>query len=109
MRKSFACAIATAVVTASALSYVTTARAGLLPLNADALKAAEPTGAIDAHYYGSDFIAGAATGFVGAFVLTTSCYPCNCGCYRNYPNYYYHRFHYPDSFYHPRHDYRSYY
>jgi hypothetical protein len=106
MRKSIACLFATAVVSASALNV---ARAGLLPLEADAMRAAERTEVIGVHYHGSDFIAGAAIGFVGVFDLTNPCYPCDCGCYRTYPHYYYHRFHFPDRFYHPRYGYRTYY
>jgi hypothetical protein len=105
MRKS-TCVLATAVVAASALNV---AHAGLLPLEADAMMAAESTEAVNVHYYGSDFMAGAAIGFIGAFELTNSCYPCSCGCYRTYPYYYYHRFHFPDRLYHPRYDHRTYY
>ena len=105
MGKKIACALASAVVATTAL---TTAHAGLLPLDAQAVRSAEPLGTIDVRYYrGADFIAGTALGFVGAFVLTNRYYT-NCGCYRAYPHYYYHRYAQPDRFYHFG-DYRSYY
>jgi hypothetical protein len=110
MRESIACATATVVFAMTTLTDLTTARAGLLPLNVETATAAEPTNVINVRYYGSgDFIAGNAIGVIGAFVLTNSYYPAGCGCYRStYPHYYYHRYHYPDRFYHFG-DYRSYY
>ena len=98
MGKKIACALASAVVATTAL---TTAHAGLPLLDTEAMRPAESIDTIDVRYYrGADFVAGAALGFVGAFVLTNPYYPAGCGCYRTYPRYYYHRYHYPDRFYH---------
>ena len=88
MKKRVAWAIATVTVAATTLGV-----------------AMRPAAA--GHYYGSDFIAGNAMGFAGAFILTNPCYPCNCGCYRTYPHYYFHHFRFPDRLYHSRNDYRS--
>lgn len=105
MRKNIACTLVSAVV---AMTTLTTAHAGLLRSVPEAMTAPESIDIIHVRYYGgADFIAGTALGFAGAFVLTNRYYP-DCSCYRSYPHYYYHHYHYPDRFYHFG-DFRSYY
>lgn len=95
MGKNIACALVSAVV---AMTTLTTAHAGLLPSDPEAMTAPESIDIIHVRYFrGADFIAGTALDSAGAFVLTNRYYP-RCGCYRSY--YYYHRYHYPDRFYH---------
>ena len=108
MRKSTACSIATVIVAMTALGGTSPAGAGLLPVNADAMRSADADQITDAH---SNDVAGAALGSIGPGVVDyyhpyyrrhyyrAHYYP----RYRHYyyhGHYYYHRYYYNPLFYH---------
>ena len=66
MRKSTACSIATVIVAMTALGGTSPAGAGLLPVNADAMRSADADQITDAH---SNDVAGAALGSIGPGVV----------------------------------------
>jgi len=108
MRKSTACSIATVIVAMTALGGTSPAGAGLLPVNADAMRSADADQITDAH---SNDVAGAALGSIGPGVVDyyhpyyrrhyyrAHYYP----RYRHYyyhGHYYYHRYYYNPLLYH---------
>ena len=124
MRKSTACSIATVIVAMTALGGTSPAGAGLLPVNADAMRSADADQITDAH---SNDVAGAALGSIGPGVVDyyhpyyrrhyyrAHYYP----RYRHYyyhGHYYYHRYyynpllyHYHRYYYYPHYYYQHYY
>jgi hypothetical protein len=107
MKRGTACAIATVIVAMTALNGFSTASAGLLPVNADAMKAAEPNETVDVRYNGAGaFFTGAALGFI----VANSYRPYYYHPYRvYYPRYRYRRYYYRPYYYHPYYYYPSYY
>ena len=71
MRKSTACSIATEIVAMIALGGTSPAGAGLLPVNADAMRSADADQITDAHSNdgGNALFAGAALGSIGPGVV----------------------------------------
>jgi len=113
MRKSTACSIATEIVAMIALGGTSPAGAGLLPVNADAMRSADADQITDAHSNdgGNALFAGAALGSIGPGVVDyyhpyyrrhyyrAHYYP----RYRHYyyhGHYYYHRYYYNPLLYH---------
>jgi hypothetical protein len=113
MRKSTACSIATVIVAMTALGGTSPAGAGLLPVNADAMRSADADQITDAHSNdgGNALFAGAALGSIGPGVVDyyhpyyrrhyyrAHYYP----RYRHYyyhGHYYYHRYYYNPLLYH---------
>lgn len=92
MKKSTTCTIATMIVAMTAFSGPNRANAGLLPVNADTMKAAAPYQTIDVVYYHHYY-------YRHAYYHRR---------YRHYYHHYYYRPYYYSHYYYPRYYYRPY-